>query len=43
MTRAITRRDHLSVVITLQGLGEVWLDDMDIAVAADTAAQVSRK
>jgi hypothetical protein len=32
MTRAATRHDHLTVMIRLEGLGEVWIDDLEVAV-----------
>ena len=39
--RAVTRHDHLTIMITLNGLGEVWIDDLEVAVAAASTAQVS--
>lgn len=42
MTRTATRSDHLTVTITLQGLGEVWLDDLEVVVDQGPA-RISRK
>ena len=41
MVRAVTRHDHLTIMITLHGLGEVWIDDLQVAVDAGPANQVS--
>ena len=34
LIRAVTRQDHLTVTITLHGLGEVWIDDLSVEVAS---------
>jgi hypothetical protein len=33
MYRAVTQHDHLTVTIRLEGLGEVWIDDLSIVLA----------
>ena len=42
MMRAVTRHDHLTIMITLNGLGEVWIDDLEVATVSDRSTRVSQ-
>jgi hypothetical protein len=42
VVRAVTRHDHLTVMIRLEGLGEVWVDDLEVSVDSGNSAQVSQ-
>jgi hypothetical protein len=42
MIRAATRHDHLTLTISLHGLGEVWLDDLTVSVQAGSPQSATR-
>ncbi len=39
MIRSVPQHDHLTLSVTLHGLGEVWLDDLSVVVAEATSDQ----
>lgn len=42
MIRAINQHDHLTLSFALSGLGEVWIDDLEVAVSLDKRRLVSQ-
>ena len=42
MIRAIDQHDHLTLTFALSGLGEVWIDDLEITVSLDKRRLVSQ-
>jgi hypothetical protein len=43
MVRSISRNDHLTVTISLSGLGEVYLDDLQVCTLSDESRLALRK